>query len=89
MFYRAAPGKVVRTRRPRKVAREMRMLHDELGELAAHCEANSDPAIDKDALAAQARAFVQELTNTAPISAWPAAGRPRAPARRRARTRAG
>lgn len=31
MFYRSAPGKVVRTRSPREVAREMRMLHDELG----------------------------------------------------------
>lgn len=31
MFYRSAPGKVVRTRSPRAVAREMRMLHDELG----------------------------------------------------------
>lgn len=29
MFYRLAPGKVVRTRRPAEVAREMRMLHDE------------------------------------------------------------
>jgi radical SAM superfamily enzyme YgiQ (UPF0313 family) len=29
MFYRAAPGKVVRTRHPAEVAREMRMLHDE------------------------------------------------------------
>jgi radical SAM superfamily enzyme YgiQ (UPF0313 family) len=31
MFYRAAPGKVVRTRSPRAVAHEMRMLHDQLG----------------------------------------------------------
>lgn len=31
MFYRSAPGKVVRTRRPVEVAREMRLLHDELG----------------------------------------------------------
>lgn len=31
MFYRSAPGKVVRTRSPRAVAREMRMLHDQLG----------------------------------------------------------
>jgi anaerobic magnesium-protoporphyrin IX monomethyl ester cyclase len=31
MFYRTAPGKVVRTRRPSEVAREMRWLHDELG----------------------------------------------------------
>lgn len=31
MFYRSAPGKVVRTRSPREVAREMRMLHDDLG----------------------------------------------------------
>lgn len=31
MFYRIAPGKVVRTRRPAEVAREMRMLHDEMG----------------------------------------------------------
>ncbi len=29
MFYRLAPGKVVRTRAPAEVAREMRMLHDE------------------------------------------------------------
>ena len=28
MFYRAAPGKVVRTRRPRAVVEEMRMLHE-------------------------------------------------------------
>ncbi len=31
MFYRIAPGKVVRTRRPAEVAREMRTLYDELG----------------------------------------------------------
>ena len=31
MFYRTAPGKVVRTRRPAEVAREMRMLYDEHG----------------------------------------------------------
>ena len=31
MFYRLAPGKVVRTRRPSEVAREMRLLHDERG----------------------------------------------------------
>jgi radical SAM superfamily enzyme YgiQ (UPF0313 family) len=31
MFYREAPGKVVRTRRPAEVAREMRMLYEELG----------------------------------------------------------
>jgi anaerobic magnesium-protoporphyrin IX monomethyl ester cyclase len=31
MFYRTAPGKVVRTRKPAEVAREMRMLHDERG----------------------------------------------------------
>jgi anaerobic magnesium-protoporphyrin IX monomethyl ester cyclase len=30
-FYRAAPGKVVRTRKPAEVVREMRMLHDEHG----------------------------------------------------------
>ena len=31
MFYRTAPGKIVRTRRPAEVAREMRMLHEEHG----------------------------------------------------------
>jgi radical SAM superfamily enzyme YgiQ (UPF0313 family) len=31
MFYRLAPGKVVRTRRPAEVAREMRFLYDERG----------------------------------------------------------
>jgi len=31
MFYRQAPGKVVRTRRPAEVAREMRLLHEERG----------------------------------------------------------
>ncbi len=31
MFYRIAPGKIVRTRKPGEVAREMRMLHDEHG----------------------------------------------------------
>jgi radical SAM superfamily enzyme YgiQ (UPF0313 family) len=31
MFYRTAPGKVVRTRRPAEVAREMRQLYDERG----------------------------------------------------------
>lgn len=31
MFYRTAPGKVVRTRKPAEVAREMRMLHEEHG----------------------------------------------------------
>ena len=30
-FYRAAPGKVVRTRNPAKVVEEMRMLHEERG----------------------------------------------------------
>ncbi len=30
-FYRTAPGKVVRIRRPAEVVREMRMLHDTLG----------------------------------------------------------
>lgn len=30
-FYRAAPGKVVRTRKPAEVVREMRMLHEERG----------------------------------------------------------
>ena len=31
VFYRAAPGKVVRTRRPAEIVREMRMLYDERG----------------------------------------------------------
>lgn len=31
MFYRSAPGKVVRTRKPAEVAREMRLLHDKSG----------------------------------------------------------
>jgi anaerobic magnesium-protoporphyrin IX monomethyl ester cyclase len=31
MFYRAAPGKIVRTRRPADVVREMRMLHESQG----------------------------------------------------------
>ena len=31
MFYRAAPGKVVRTRKPAKVVEEMRMLYEEYG----------------------------------------------------------
>ena len=31
MFYRRAPGKVVRTRRPAEVAREMRLLRDDRG----------------------------------------------------------
>ena len=31
VFYRAAPGKVVRTRKPAEIVREMRMLHDERG----------------------------------------------------------
>jgi anaerobic magnesium-protoporphyrin IX monomethyl ester cyclase len=31
MFYRAAPGKVVRTRRPAEVVKEMLMLHEEQG----------------------------------------------------------
>jgi len=31
VFYRTAPGKVVRTRRPAEVAREMRVLHEERG----------------------------------------------------------
>ena len=30
-FYRAAPGKIVRTRKPAEVVREMRMLYDERG----------------------------------------------------------
>lgn len=30
-FYRAAPGKIVRTRKPTEVVREMRMLHEERG----------------------------------------------------------
>jgi anaerobic magnesium-protoporphyrin IX monomethyl ester cyclase len=31
VFYRAAPGKVVRTRKPAEIVREMRMLYDERG----------------------------------------------------------
>jgi radical SAM superfamily enzyme YgiQ (UPF0313 family) len=31
VFYRSAPGKVVRTRKPAEIVREMRMLHDERG----------------------------------------------------------
>lgn len=31
MFYRAAPGKVVRTRKPAEVVREMRQLHEQRG----------------------------------------------------------
>ena len=31
VFYRAAPGKVVRTRKPAQIVREMRMLYDERG----------------------------------------------------------
>jgi anaerobic magnesium-protoporphyrin IX monomethyl ester cyclase len=31
MFYRSAPGKVVRTRKPKEVVREMRFLHDSQG----------------------------------------------------------
>jgi anaerobic magnesium-protoporphyrin IX monomethyl ester cyclase len=31
MFYRAVPGKVVRTRKPNQVVREMRFLHEEHG----------------------------------------------------------
>jgi len=31
VFYRSAPGKVVRTRKPAEIVREMRMLHDEHG----------------------------------------------------------
>jgi len=31
VFYRSAPGKVVRTRKPVEIVREMRMLHDERG----------------------------------------------------------
>lgn len=31
MFYRAAPGKVVRTRKPAQVVKEMKMLHEEQG----------------------------------------------------------
>ena len=31
MFYRSAPGKVVRTRKPAEVAKEMRYLHEEQG----------------------------------------------------------
>lgn len=30
-FYRAAPGKIVRTRKPQKVVEEMKMLHEERG----------------------------------------------------------
>jgi anaerobic magnesium-protoporphyrin IX monomethyl ester cyclase len=30
-FYRAAPGKIVRTRKPARVVEEMRMLHEERG----------------------------------------------------------
>jgi radical SAM superfamily enzyme YgiQ (UPF0313 family) len=30
-FYRAAPGKIVRTRKPAEVAREMRLLHEQRG----------------------------------------------------------
>lgn len=43
MFYRTAPGKVVRTRRPAEVVREMRMLYDERGITIFHFQDDDFP----------------------------------------------
>jgi anaerobic magnesium-protoporphyrin IX monomethyl ester cyclase len=60
MFYRSAPGKVVRTRRPAEVAREMRHLHDERGATIFSFQDDDFPVFGR-VWQRWAREFVAEL----------------------------
>lgn len=60
MFYRAAPGKVVRTRKPEHVVREMRMLHEERG-VTIFLFQDDDFPLFGPVWRRWARAFVEEL----------------------------
>lgn len=60
MFYRAAPGKVVRTRRPAEVAREMRYLYEERG-VSVFLFQDDDFPLFGPVWRRWARQFVQEL----------------------------
>jgi anaerobic magnesium-protoporphyrin IX monomethyl ester cyclase len=60
MFYRSAPGKVVRTRKPADVAREMRRLHDERGATIFSFQDDDFPVFGR-VWQRWAREFVAEL----------------------------
>lgn len=60
MFYRAAPGKVVRTRKPAEVVREMRHLHEERG-ITIFLFQDDDFPLFGPAWHRWAREFVDEL----------------------------
>lgn len=60
MFYRSAPGKVVRTRKPAEVAREMRRLHDEHGATVFSFQDDDFPVFGR-VWQRWAREFVAEL----------------------------
>jgi anaerobic magnesium-protoporphyrin IX monomethyl ester cyclase len=60
MFYRSAPGKVVRTRDPAEVAREMRCLYDERGATIFSFQDDDFPVFGK-VWQRWARDFVAEL----------------------------
>jgi anaerobic magnesium-protoporphyrin IX monomethyl ester cyclase len=60
MFYRSAPGKVVRTRKPAEVAREMRRLHDERGATIFSFQDDDFPVFGR-VWQRWAREFVTEL----------------------------
>jgi anaerobic magnesium-protoporphyrin IX monomethyl ester cyclase len=60
MFYRSAPGKVVRTRKPAEVALEMRRLHDELGATIFSFQDDDFPVFGR-VWQRWAREFVAEL----------------------------
>jgi len=60
MFYRSAPGKVVRTRKPAEVAREMRRLHDERGATIFSFQDDDFPVFGR-VWQRWAREFVAEL----------------------------
>ena len=60
MFYRTAPGKVVRTRKPREVIREMRFLHESQG-ITVFLFQDDDFPLFGPAWRRWAQEFVQEL----------------------------
>jgi len=60
MFYRTAPGKVVRTRRPAEVAREMRFLYEQLGATVLLFQDDDFPIFGK-AWHRWARELVEEI----------------------------
>lgn len=59
-FYRAAPGKIVRTRKPAEVAREMRILHEQRGATVFLFQDDDFPLFGT-VWRRWARAFVDEL----------------------------